>query len=170
MGDFKNADLWTKNIFFRNLTEKYRRNEGFKTVDSYKWERNHSRYYGPEVALYSILIGCFIGGCILILKICFKWCKRQSVQEYPYQTIITPPPPSSNQCNYFKMHKLNNLFFPRSFDFNSLNYQVVVQKYFNIWSNMKRTQWVMGNIMLQHKHNKTLYRTQIQLNGVWVLT
>lgn len=98
---FENADLRTKVEIMENSAEKYTRNEGFKTVDSYEWERNDLRHFGQQVAIYSILAGLLISGCICILKMCIKRCERQSFQEYQHRTIDTPPPRSSNQCNYF---------------------------------------------------------------------
>lgn len=54
------------------------------------------------------IVVTFIGGMFIfaIFLICFKLCRGESFQDYrrhrQFHTVIPPPPPLTNPCNYFQ--------------------------------------------------------------------
>lgn len=62
----------------------------------------HQKVFFIIFAIVLVFIVCVFG--LVIFTICFRVCKGQSFQDYRRQrrcqTIIPPPPPLTNPCNY----------------------------------------------------------------------
>lgn len=109
MGDFfnNNNNFVNNNDFFNNDWKKNSDN-----LFDNNWDQHHKEFedsfaishkvFFVFFAIVATFIGCMF--IFVIFTICFKLCKGQSFREYQRQrfhTIVTPPPPLSNQCNYF---------------------------------------------------------------------
>lgn len=109
------GDIFNNNDFFTN-NNNYFENDDWKKISdksfNNNWDQHHKDFEdsfdtAQKVFLVFFAIVATFIGCMFIFAlftICFKLCKGQSFQEYQrqrFQTIVTPPPPLSNQCNYF---------------------------------------------------------------------
>lgn len=108
------GDIFNNNDFFTN-NNNYFENDDWKKISdksfNNNWDQHHKDFEDSfdtaKIFLVIFAIVVTFMGCMFIFAlftICFKLCKGQSFQEYQrqrFQTIVTPPPPLSNQCNYF---------------------------------------------------------------------